>query len=30
MMEPLYVYDEKGNYSDEINRIYGREVKEDE
>jgi len=28
MMEPLYVYDENGNYSDEINRIYGREVKE--
>lgn len=24
MMEPLYVYDEKGNYSDEINRIYSR------
>jgi len=30
MMEPLYVYDENGNYSDEINRIYGREVKKDE
>ncbi|MCX7842848.1 MAG: tRNA1(Val) (adenine(37)-N6)-methyltransferase [Clostridia bacterium] len=24
MMEPLYVYDENGNYSDEINRIYCR------
>lgn len=28
MMEPLYVYDENGNYSEEINRIYSREVKE--
>ena len=27
MMDPLYVYDENGNYSDEINRIYGREVR---
>jgi tRNA1(Val) A37 N6-methylase TrmN6 len=27
MMEPLYIYDENGNYSDEINRIYAREVK---
>lgn len=26
MMEPLYVYDEKGNYTDEINKIYCREV----
>ncbi len=25
MMPPLYVYDENHNYSDEINRIYGRE-----
>jgi tRNA1Val (adenine37-N6)-methyltransferase len=25
MMEPLYVYDEKGNYSEEINRIYSRD-----
>lgn len=24
MMEPLYVYDEKGNYSEEINKIYCR------
>lgn len=24
MMEPLYVYDEHGNYSEEINRIYAR------
>ena len=24
MMDPLYVYDENGNYSEEINRIYGR------
>ena len=24
MMEPLYVYDEKGEYSEEINRIYAR------
>lgn len=23
-MEPLYIYDEKGEYSEEINRIYGR------
>jgi tRNA1(Val) A37 N6-methylase TrmN6 len=27
MLEPLYIYDENGNYSDEINRIYAREVK---
>lgn len=26
MMEPLYVYDENGNYSEEINRIYCRDV----
>lgn len=26
MLEPLYVYDEKGNYSKEINEIYCREV----
>lgn len=26
MLEPLYVYDENGKYSDEINRIYQREV----
>jgi len=26
MMEPLYVYDENGNYSKEINEIYCREV----
>lgn len=26
MMDPLYVYDTNGNYSDEINRIYDREV----
>jgi len=25
MMDPLYVYDENGNYSEEINRIYCRE-----
>jgi len=24
MLEPLYVYDDKGNYSEEINRIYCR------
>lgn len=24
VMEPLYVYDENGNYSEEINKIYGR------
>jgi tRNA1(Val) A37 N6-methylase TrmN6 len=24
MMEPLYVYNEKGEFSDEINKIYGR------
>lgn len=24
MMDPLYVYDENGNYSEEIDRIYGR------
>lgn len=24
MMEPLYVYNEKGKFSDEINKIYGR------
>lgn len=24
-MDPLYIYDEKGNYTDEIYRIYGRE-----
>lgn len=24
MMDPLYIYDEKGNYSEEINRIYCR------
>lgn len=23
-MEPLYIYDMKGNYTDEINDIYGR------
>ena len=28
MMEPLYVYDEKGKFSDEINKIYCREEKE--
>lgn len=28
MMEPLYVYDEKGCYSAEINEIYNREEKE--
>lgn len=27
MMEPLYVYDEHGNYSEEINRIYCRDIK---
>jgi len=27
MMEPLYVYDENGNYSKEIDNIYGREVR---
>ena len=27
MMDPLYVYDEKGCYSEEINEIYQREVK---
>jgi tRNA1(Val) A37 N6-methylase TrmN6 len=27
VMEPLYVYDEYGNYTDEINKIYGRESK---
>jgi len=27
MMEPLYVYDEEGNYSSEINQIYCRENK---
>lgn len=25
LLEPLYVYDENGEYSDEINKIYGRE-----
>lgn len=25
ILEPLYVYDEKGKYTDEINRIYNRE-----
>ena len=25
MMEPLYVYNEKGQFTDEINKIYGRE-----
>lgn len=24
-MDPLYIYDEKGFYTDEIYRIYGRE-----
>jgi tRNA1(Val) A37 N6-methylase TrmN6 len=28
MMTPLYVYDENGNFSKEINEIYCREVKE--
>jgi len=28
MMPPLYVYDETGNFSDEINKIYCREVRE--
>jgi tRNA1(Val) A37 N6-methylase TrmN6 len=28
MMEPLYVYDEKGNFSKEINEIYCREVED--
>jgi tRNA1(Val) A37 N6-methylase TrmN6 len=28
MMEPLYVYDEEGKYSKEINEIYCREVTE--
>lgn len=28
MLEPLYVYDEAGNYSREIHEIYDREVKE--
>jgi len=27
MLEPLYVYDENGNYSKEIDNIYGREVR---
>ncbi|MCX7708863.1 MAG: tRNA1(Val) (adenine(37)-N6)-methyltransferase [Clostridia bacterium] len=27
MLDPLYVYDEKGNYSEEINRIYCRDAK---
>lgn len=26
MMEPLYIYDEEGNYTDEINRIYCRDL----
>lgn len=26
MMEPLYIYDENGNYSEEINKIYHRDV----
>jgi tRNA1Val (adenine37-N6)-methyltransferase len=26
MMDPLYVYDENGNYSKELNEIYGREA----
>lgn len=28
MMEPLYIYDDKGNYSPEINKIYGRETEQ--
>ena len=28
MLEPLYIYDENGAYSKEINQIYGREVED--
>lgn len=29
IMDPLYVYDETGNYTREINEIYGRDIKTD-